>query len=68
MKKKHPKMDRYKISLKQNYEVQWVITRMAQYAVHVTAQHVKDAVKEVGNSRQKVYRLLYNNYQLTGGD
>jgi hypothetical protein len=58
MKQKHPKMDKYKISLKQKYEIEWVITRMAQYAVKVTSQQVKDAVKKVGNSRRKVYAYL----------
>jgi Protein of unknown function (DUF3606) len=61
MKKKHPKMDRYKISLKQPWEITWVITRMAQYAVKVTADQVRAAVKAVGNGRQKVYKYLTEN-------
>jgi len=60
MKKKHPKMDRYKISIKQKYEVDWVITRMAQYAIKVSSEDVKKAVKEVGNGRRKVYAYLYD--------
>lgn len=57
-KVKHPKMDRYKISVKQKYEIDWVIIRMAQYAIKVSADQVRAAVKAVGNSRRKVYAYL----------
>jgi len=56
--KKHPKMDRYKISIKQKYEIDWVIIRMAQFAITVSADQVRAAVKAVGNSRRKVYAYL----------
>lgn len=55
---KHPKMDRHLININEPYEVQWVITRMAKYAVKVTAKEVKAAVKAVGISRRKVYAYL----------
>jgi len=58
MKKKHPKMDRHLININQPYEVTWVITRMAQYAIKVSSDQVRAAVKAVGNSRRKVYAYL----------
>lgn len=58
MKKNRPKMDRHLISINEPYEIQWVITRMAQYAIKVTSKDVKAAVKEVGRSRHKVYAYL----------
>ena len=58
MKKNRPKMDRHLISINESYEIQWVITRMAQYAVKVTTKEVKAAVKAVGISRRKVYAYL----------
>ena len=51
-------MDRHLISINESYEIQWVITRMAQYAVKVTTKEVKAAVKAVGISRRKVYAYL----------
>lgn len=52
------KMDRYKISIKQKYEIDWVIKRMRNHGITVTADQVKAAVKSVGNSRRKVYAFL----------
>ena len=58
MAKKHPKMDRYKISLKQKYEIDWVIKKMKSEGITVTSDQVKQCVKEHGNGRRKVYYWL----------
>lgn len=51
-------MDKYKISLKQKYEIDWVVKKMAKEGIIVTHDQVKACVKEHGNSRRKVYYWL----------
>lgn len=65
-KVKHQKLDPYFISLKQRYEIEWVINRFQRIGIAITAQDVKDVVKKVGKSRKKVYNYINKNFSLPG--
>ena len=56
-KVKHPKMDRYLIST-EPHEFPPVIKKMKKEGIVVTRSQIKAAIKEVGNSRRKVYKYL----------
>ena len=52
-------MDKHLISLKQPYEVAWVIKKMAKEHIIVTKSDVSQAVKTLkSHSRRKVYKYF----------
>jgi hypothetical protein len=57
-KVKHPKLDPYLISLKQKYELTYIVARFKKLGITVTADDVRAAVRAVGKSRRKVYNRL----------
>jgi len=57
-KVKHPKIDRYKVSISQKHELDYVVSRYKKLGFKVTAANIKKAVKDVGASRRKVYLYL----------
>lgn len=64
-KVKHPKLDPYFISLKQKYEVTYIIARFKKMGINVDALDIKVAVKNVGKSRKKVYAYLKEKLDFT---
>ena len=56
-KVKHPKMDRYLIST-EPHELAYAVYKLKKEGLIITSKQVKAAIKEVGNSRRKVYKYL----------
>jgi len=56
-KVKHPKMDQHLIS-NQKWEIEYVVSKLKNEGITVTAEQVKVAVKKCNNSRRKTYGVL----------
>lgn len=55
---KNKKMDRYLIAANQTHEVNYVVAKMKKEGIEITAKMVAGIIKEVGNSRRKVYAKI----------
>jgi len=53
-----PHLDPNFVALKQKYELDYIVSRYKKLGFVVTSQNIRQAVKEVGKSRRKVYLYL----------
>lgn len=55
---KHPKLDPNLVSLKQKYEIDYIVGKFHKEGVKITSTNIRQAVNKVGRIRRKVYAWL----------
>lgn len=61
-KVKHPKLDPYFISLRQKYEITYIVSKFRGEGYIITPLEVRAVIKTVGKSRHKVYNFIRKNF------
>jgi DNA polymerase III delta subunit len=62
MTKKHPKLDPHVISLKQKYEVDYIVAKFKKEGIAITKDNITAMVKLYGRSRRVIYKAIRGNY------